>query len=86
MIRFIETMIHKASIYLLAWTLLRFDRRHGGKHQNLIRGGSLVTVGGKMFSLRWLLVNQHIPSDESSRYEQLRHWMDRAEGRGKLPR
>lgn len=45
--KFIENMIYRMAVYLLAWSLLRFDKRHGGKHQNLTSGCTFVTVFGK---------------------------------------
>lgn len=77
--KFLEERIYRLSLFLLAWSLLRFDRRHGGKHQNLMSGCTLVKVSGKEYWLRWLLSSAHIPSDASSRYEQLLRRIDRAE-------
>lgn len=79
--KFIENMIYRMAVYLLAWSLLRFDKRHGGKHQNLTSGCTFVTVFGKEHSIRWLLAARRIPSDETARFEQLTQRMDRAEER-----
>lgn len=87
MLRFIEAKIYRASVFLLAWSLLRFDRRYGGKNQDLTSGCTLVKVSGKSYSLRWLLAKTDLitrnSTDDSSRLTQLIRRMDRAEEQGK---
>ncbi len=53
MLRFIEAKIYRASVFLLAGSLLRFDRRYGGKNQDLTSGCTIVKVSGQSYSLRW---------------------------------
>lgn len=83
MLRLIETKIYRASVFLLAWSLLRFDRRYGGKNQDLTSGCTLVKVSGQSYSLRWLLAKTDLitrtSTDDSSRLTQLIRRMDRAD-------
>lgn len=81
-IKYLEDRVYRLSVYLLVWSLLRHDKRYGGKHQNIQDGATIVQVGGRKFSLRWLLYlnpwPMHEPNDECARFAELSRRMDRA--------
>ena len=86
-IKFLEDMIYRASLKVFAWSLLRFDKHYGGRHQDLTSGCTFVDVWGKSYSFRWLLASREkarqTPSGVNSRFDQLSQRMDRAEAREK---
>ncbi len=74
--KFIENMIYRMAVYLLASSILRFDRRWGGKHQDRNAGLTMTRVNGKEYEFRWFLRESHpiierTSTDESAKYDEL---------------